>query len=136
VAGELEAVVLEMFEALDASDADGVIRTGGDDMQGIDEISRRWMRGIKEVGDYLRQLTKMVDDLRSTIIDVHETILGEVGIVTCWLEQDYVMEGAKHHVSAPTTICLQREDGRALEAQVVLKVLGDLAHQPRHEVAG
>ena len=111
MAGDLEAVVLEMFAALDANDADSVIRTCADDMQGIDEISRRWMRGIKEVSDYIHQLTGMVDNVRSTITDVRETVLGEVGIVTCWLEQDYVMEGAKHHVSAPTTICLQREDG-------------------------
>jgi ketosteroid isomerase-like protein len=111
MAGELEAVALEMFAALDANDADGVIRTGADDMQGIDEISRRWMRGIKEVSDYVHRLTEMVDDVRSRIIDVHETILGEAGIVTCWLEQDYTMEGAKQHVSAPTTICFRREDG-------------------------
>jgi len=112
MAGELETVVLDMFAALDASDADSVIRTCADDMQSIDEISRRWMRGIKEVSEYIHELTNMVDDVRSTTIDVHETILGEVGIVTCWLEQDYVMGGAKHQVSAPTTICLRREDGR------------------------
>ena len=38
MAGELEAVVHEMFAALDRNDADGVIRTGAKDMQGIDEI--------------------------------------------------------------------------------------------------
>jgi hypothetical protein len=36
---------------------------------------------------------------------------GDMGLVTCWLDQDYTLEGAKQHVSAPTTILLQREDG-------------------------
>src|ERR1700694_5433677 len=100
MAGELEAVAREMFAALDANDADGVIRTGAEDMQGIDEISRRWMRGLGQVSDYIHQLTNMVSDVRSTINDVHETVLGDVGIVTCWLEQDYKLEGAQQHVSA------------------------------------
>jgi ketosteroid isomerase-like protein len=108
VAGELEAVARETFAALDANDGGGVLDTGAEDMQGVDEISRRWLRAIDDVGDYVRQLTKMVD---STITDVHETVVGDMGMVTCWLEQDYVMEGARQHVSAPTTMCFRRDDG-------------------------
>jgi len=111
MAGQLEAVVREMFGALDRLDADGVIRTGAKDMQGIDEISRRWMRGLDEVGDFVRQMVTMVSDVRSSINDVNETVIGDVGIVTCWLEQDYVIDGTPQHVSAPTTLLFRREDG-------------------------
>ena len=69
------------------------------------------MRGISQVGDYVHQLMKMVDDVRSTINDVQENVFGDVGIVTCWLERDYLMEGTRQHVSAPTTICFRRQDG-------------------------
>ena len=111
MAGELETVVHEMFAALDRNDADGVIRTGAKDMQGIDEISRHWMRGLDEVGNYIRQLLTMVSNIRSSVNDVHETVIGDAGLVTCWLEQDYVMEGTPQHISAPTTMLLRREDG-------------------------
>ena len=111
MAGELETVVHEMFAALDRNDADGVIRMGAKDMQGIDEISRHWMRGLDEVGGYIRQLLTMVNDIRSSVNDVHETVFGDAGFVTCWLEQDYVMEGTRQHISAPTTMLFRREDG-------------------------
>jgi ketosteroid isomerase-like protein len=111
MAGELETVVREMFAALDRGDADGVIHMGATDMQGIDEISRRWMRGLDEVGDFIRQLLTMVSGVRSSVNDVHETVIGDVGFITCWLEQDYVMEGTPQHISAPTTMLFRREDG-------------------------
>jgi hypothetical protein len=40
-----------------------------------------------------------------------EVAWDDTGIVTCWLEQDYVLEGKPDHVSAPTTFALHREDG-------------------------
>jgi ketosteroid isomerase-like protein len=109
MAGELETVTREMFGALDRGDADGMIRLGAEEMQGIDEISRRWMRGLVEVGDYLRQLLGMVQGVRSTVSDVHETIVGDTGLVTCWLEQEYTLEGAPQHIFAPTTLLFRRD---------------------------
>ena len=46
------------------------------------------------------------------ISDVHEEVHGDVGIVTCWLEQDYVIDRQPHHVSAPTTAVLRRDGDR------------------------
>jgi ketosteroid isomerase-like protein len=40
-----------------------------------------------------------------------EVAWDDTGIVTGWLEQDYVLEGKPDHVSAPTTFVLHREDG-------------------------
>jgi ketosteroid isomerase-like protein len=44
-----------------------------------------------------------------TVSDVHETEWGDAAAVTCWLEQDYILEGAPQHVSAPTTLLLRRD---------------------------
>ena|ERR1700682_5145794 len=109
--GELEAVTREMFDSLDQNDAEGFVRNSADDVQGVDEISRRWMRGIGELGDYLRKLLKQVEGVRSIISDVHEVAWGDAGVLTCWLEQDYTLEGTKHHVSAPTTVVFRRDSG-------------------------
>jgi ketosteroid isomerase-like protein len=109
VAGELETMTREFFRALDAKDLEGLLGALGSDVQGVDEISRRWMRGSDEVGGQVRALLDMVDDIRSSIDDVHETVVGDVGTVTCWLEQDYVLQGAPQHVSAPTTVVFRRD---------------------------
>ena len=109
--GELEKITREMLSALDRKDADGFIRNSAGDVQAVDEISRRWLRGVGEVGDYLRGVVKQIEAVRSTINNVREVIWGEAGVLTCWLEQDYTLEGRKQHVSAPTTVVFRRDHG-------------------------
>ena len=107
--GELEKITREMLSALDRKDADGFIRNSAGDVQAVDEISRRWLRGVGEVGDYLRGVVKQIEAVRSTINNVREVIWGEAGVLTCWLEQYYTLEGTKQHVSAPTTVVFRRD---------------------------
>ncbi len=109
--GELEVLTRQMLSALDRNDAEGFIRNSADDVQAVDEISRRWLRGVSEVGDYLRSVVKQIEGVRSTINNVREAIWGEAGVLTCWLEQDYTLEGTKQHVSAPTTVVFRRNNG-------------------------
>jgi uncharacterized protein (TIGR02246 family) len=109
VAGELEAVVVEMFDALRRKDVEALARFAADETQGIDEISRRWLRGRDEMDRHIAALLQSVDDVESALRDVHETVYGDVGIVTFWLEQDYTLEDRRRHVSAPTTVVLRRE---------------------------
>ena len=111
MAGELEGVVRRLFEALDRMDIPGMLETIAEEAQSVDEISRRWLRSKGELGDYLQQLEGAVSDVRTELRDVHEQAWGDAGVVTCWLEQDYTMEGARQHVSAPTTLVLRREGG-------------------------
>jgi ketosteroid isomerase-like protein len=40
---------------------------------------------------------------------VEERVWGDTGVLTCWLDQDYTMDGKAQHVSAPTTIVFRRE---------------------------
>ncbi len=106
--GNLEAVVRAMFDALDRNDPEAAIALAAEDSQGIDELSRHWMRGRGELADYMRQLMGMVKDVRSSMRDVHEVAWGEVGVVTFWLEQDYTIEGKRQHISAPSSVVLRR----------------------------
>lgn len=110
--GALETATRHLFEDLDRKDAEAIIRSAAEDVQGVDEISRRWMRGVDSFGAYFRKVFPMIEDIHSTIGDVHETVQGNVGLVTCWLEQDYALEGKRTHVSAPTTVAFrQGSDG-------------------------
>ena len=111
MAGELKQVVQAMFEALDRGDADDLMSHAAADMQGIDEISRGWMRGDDSVRQYLGGLMTQIEDVRSEMKDVHEVVWGDAGLLTCWLEQDYTLDGIRHHISAPTSVVLRREDG-------------------------
>jgi ketosteroid isomerase-like protein len=111
MAGPLEIVVREMFDGLDKADRQAVEGRIGSDAEGIDEISRRWLRGAGELHAYVAQLMEMAGDVHSEMRDVHETVWGDTGKVTFWLEQDYTLEGERQHVSAPTSVVLRREDG-------------------------
>ncbi|TMF31573.1 MAG: hypothetical protein E6I25_00735 [Chloroflexi bacterium] len=65
--GELETLTRKMFGALDRNDAEAFIQNSADDVQAVDEISRRWLRGVREAGDYLRNLVKQIQGVHSTI---------------------------------------------------------------------
>ena len=70
------------------------------------------MRGRDEIDTYMSGLVTMVDDVRSELNDVSESVVGGTGVFTCWLEQDYTLQGERNHVSAPTSIVFRRgEDG-------------------------
>jgi len=108
---ELETELRDFFGALDRMELEPLVDRITDDMQGVDELSRRWTRGKSEFAAKVGVLSEAVSDLRTETTDVVEQIWGETGLVTCWIEQDYTYEGAAQHVSAPTTIVFRRVDG-------------------------
>jgi len=107
----LEPVVRRTFAAFDALDIEAAERLMATDAQGVDEISRRWLRGHDEIAGYFRSLTPMLADVRTEISNYSETVWGDTGVATFWIEQDYTLEGTPTHVSAPTTTVLRREGG-------------------------
>jgi len=111
MSGQLEQVVTDFLAALDSLDVDAVLQGLTDDAQGVDEISRRWIRGRADLSAYIRQLASSVSSVRTEATDVSESIFGDVGVVTCWLDQTYTLEGQEQSVSAPTTIVFRNEDG-------------------------
>jgi uncharacterized protein (TIGR02246 family) len=111
MSGQLEQVATDFFAALDSLDVDAMLQVLTDDAQGVDEISRRWIRGREDVSAYIRQLASSVSSVRSEATDVSESIFGDVGVVTCWLDQTYTLGGQEQSVSAPTTIVFRNEGG-------------------------
>jgi hypothetical protein len=111
VAGELETVLRDQFSAFDRKDPDALLGLVDEQGQGVDEIARRWLRGRDAIAGYVQQALPALENINSQLSDVHETVWGDVGLVTCWLEQDYTFQGRQHHVSAPTSAVLRRVGG-------------------------
>jgi ketosteroid isomerase-like protein len=111
VAGELEQAVRQIFTRFDQLDLDAINEMTATDAQGIDEISRQWMRTADEITAYISKLRPMLSDVHSELSDVREVVWGDAGIVTCWLDQSYTVDGKRAHVTAPTTFVFRREDG-------------------------
>ena len=109
--GELESVATEFASALDSADVDRLLEAFAQDAQGIDEISRRWLRGKDDTEGYLRQMLGMVSNVHTELRDTYEQIWGDTGVLTCWLEQDYTLAGDAQHISAPSTLVFRREGG-------------------------
>ena len=108
---ELTNVATDFFAALDALDADRMKEMLSGDVQSVDEVSRRWLRGRGDVDNYLREVIPAVSDVGTRLRDAEERIWGETGVLTCWIDQDYTMNDTPQHISAPTTLIFRREGG-------------------------
>ena len=106
MAGDLEKKVREAMRKMDAKDWDSLNQMATEDLQGVDEVTRKWTQGRKAIIDGLRNAP--IDDIRTEVRDVKETTWGDVGLVTCWIEQDYTFKGEPQHISAPTTLLFRR----------------------------
>jgi ketosteroid isomerase-like protein len=91
--GEHADSVRALFRAADRQDYEPWVEGATEDVQCIDEITRRWLRGKDELRDYVQQLRSMgVSDMHSTLTDMHETVAGDTALVTCMIKQDYRVE--------------------------------------------
>ena len=104
---ELPAELMRLIDALDVESC-GALLTG--DAQGIDEISRGWMRGRESIEAYLEQIKDTVAGLHSSVSDVHAVQWGDTGVVTFVLDQSYDYVGRHVEITAPTSLVCRRED--------------------------
>ncbi len=106
----LQQTVSRFLERLDAMDLDGLVGMVDDEVQGVDEIARRWMRGRPAIEGYFSQLKDTVSDVRSRMSDVQEDAWGDAGLVTFVLDQTYTytLDGQQQTISAPTSIVFRR----------------------------
>jgi len=107
----IEAAVTGIYDAFDKLDVEAAKERMSSDPQGIDEISRRWLRSRNEISDYMFQLVTQLKDVHTELRDITVKEWGDTGLVTCWVEQDYTLGDTRTHVSAPTTVVVRREDG-------------------------
>jgi hypothetical protein len=110
VAG-LESAVRRIFASFDKLDLEAFKSQLAPEGQGVDELSRRWMRDDETILAYLGQLEGSLSNVRSELSDIHAVSYGATGVVTLWLEQDYTIDGTPQHVSAPTTLMFRRDAG-------------------------
>jgi ketosteroid isomerase-like protein len=111
VSDSLEQEIRRMLERLDALDTKGLSAMLTEDSQSVDENTRAWTRGRAAIEGYLSQLEGSASDVHSRMTDVHETLWGDVGLVTFVLDQTYKMNGEERSISAPTSILLVRQNG-------------------------
>ncbi|HUA06101.1 MAG TPA: nuclear transport factor 2 family protein [Solirubrobacteraceae bacterium] len=104
----LQQTVRRLLDHLDAMDLDGLGEMVDDEVQGVDEIARRWMRGRPAIEGYLAQLKDTVSDVRSQMSDAQEEAWGDAGLVTFVLDQSYTLDGQQQTISAPTSIVFRR----------------------------
>jgi hypothetical protein len=104
----LQQPVRRLLERLDAMDLEALGGMLDDEVQGVDEIARRWMRGRLAIEGYFSQLKDTVSDVRSRMSDVQEDAWGDSGLVTFVLDQTYTLDGQQHTISAPTSIVFRR----------------------------
>jgi ketosteroid isomerase-like protein len=104
----LEQTVSQLLERLDALDLDAIGAMVADEVQGVDEIARKWMRGRPAIEEYFSQLKDTVSDVRSRMSDVQEDAWGDAGLVTFVLDQTYTVDRQQQTISAPTSIVFRR----------------------------
>ena len=104
-----EAVVLELFDAVDGLDFPHALATLTDDVQSANEMSRSWLRGKAAKAASYEQIDGTMSGGHSEVSDLHTETWGDTALVTCWLEQDYTHDGTTHHVSAPSSFLLRRD---------------------------
>ena len=104
----LQQAVSRLLEHLDAMELEALGGMVDDEVQGVDEIARRWMRGRPAIEGYFSQLQDTVSDVRSRMSDVQEDAWGDAGLVTFILDQTYTLDGQQQTISAPTSIVFRR----------------------------
>lgn len=104
----LQQTVSQLLQRLDAMDLDALGAMLDNEIQGIDEIARRWTRGRLAIEDYFSKLKDTVSDVHSRMDDVQEDTWGDAGLVTFILDQTYTLDGRQQTISAPTSIVFRR----------------------------
>jgi hypothetical protein len=112
MSAELEGIVTKMFEDLDKLDVAGVISVFADQVQWVDEFTRKWTRGSKDsLEAFFSDAVKAISKIESKSSDFHTVVSGDSGLVTFFLTQTYTYEGNEVELEAPTTIAFVREGG-------------------------
>ena len=100
-----------LFELIDVMDVAGMTAMMTDDVQGVDEVSRGWLRGHAAVEDYFERMRGLIDDLHSELREVRADEWGDAAVVTGVLDQTYMLDGRHQRITAPTSVTFRREQG-------------------------
>ena len=77
--GALESAVRGVMDAFDRQEYDVLRESLAPDAQGVDEISRRWLRDAGEIDAYFKQLEGVATGISSEVSELREEDWGDVG---------------------------------------------------------
>jgi ketosteroid isomerase-like protein len=106
---ELEDIVRSAFKAVDNADLKAIFDMMADDIEQVDELTKKWSRGKANVVAAMTPLFSIVNSIESVLSDFHATVSNDIAVVTCMLDQIYVLEGKVTTIVAPTTCVLRRD---------------------------
>jgi uncharacterized protein (TIGR02246 family) len=109
---EAQQVIRQVLAGIDAGDARQIMEGYAEDAMGVDEVSRGWLRGRDQIAAYTTSLLADVSSCTSDLSEVHETVIGDVAVVTGILRQDYSLRGEPQSVRMPATFVLRRDGGQ------------------------
>ena len=104
-------IVVGMFKSLDDLDSEGVVKYFSDDVEQVDELAKKWLRGKAICVAAIEGMMTSVSDIKSEVSDLNLISSSEMAIVTCTLNQSYTFEGKSISIVAPTTIAFRLENG-------------------------
>lgn len=96
------------FDRLEFEDIEAMFAEDG---QGVDEISKGWIRGRSSMTDYFAQLVEMgVSDIHSALSDFETKQWDDVALTTLMFDQTYRVGGDMVSITAPTSMLFRRID--------------------------
>ena len=104
-------IVVGMFKSLDDLDSEGVVKYFSDDVEQVDELAQKWLRGKAICVAAIEGMMTSVSDIKSEVSDLNLISSSDMAIVTCTLNQSYTFEGKSTSIVAPTTIAFRLENG-------------------------
>lgn len=109
---DFKAEVKKLLEHFDRQQHAELKDMFADDAQGVDEISRGWVRGKAKMDTYFKKLQEMgVSNIRSATRDFDTKHWDDVALVTCVTDQTYEMGGDKVAITAPMSVLFRRHRG-------------------------
>ena len=111
-------IVIDMFAQFDLLQQEPFFEYFSDDVTIVDEIGKKWLRGKDAAIATWTPLIGLFQSSKSVVSDIHVDNAGDVSIVTCMLDQTYVLDGQTATITAPTT-CLVRKDNGVLKIILV-----------------
>lgn len=111
-------IVIDMFAQFDLLQQEPFFEYFSDNVTIVDEIGKKWLRGIDAAIATWTPLIGLFQSSKSVLSDIHVDTAGDISIVTCMLDQTYVLEGQTATITAPTT-CLVRKDNGVLKIILV-----------------
>ena len=123
--GSLDGTLKEFFKALDRKDFATLLKMVDKSAEGIDEITKGWIRGKAAFEGYVKRVEPELRNVKSHLEDVHTRRVGGVGIATFILRQSYTLSGQRHDLKLASSMAFAKRGDNWKATLVHMTPLGD-----------